>query len=69
MDCLTRRKQESYEDFIERVNLNPIARRIKLADLEDNMDLKRIREPGEEDWERTKKYHRALLRLNDDRNI
>ena len=69
VDCLTRREQESYEKFIERVNLNPTARRIKIADLEENMDVKRIREPKEEDWERAKKYDRACLRLKDEREI
>lgn len=68
VDCLIRREQESYEKFIERVNLNPTARRIRIADLEDNMDVKRIREPKEEDWERAKKYDRACLRLKDKRN-
>ncbi len=63
VDCLTRKENESYDEFIERVRLNSIATRIKLADLEDNMDLKRITEPTEEDWERAKKYHWAWLRL------
>jgi (p)ppGpp synthase/HD superfamily hydrolase len=59
IECLTRRDQETYEEFIERVKLNPTARKIKLADLEDNMAIKRISEPTEKDWERLKKYHRA----------
>lgn len=63
VDCLTRRQKETYEEFIERVKLNSTARKIKLADLEDNMDINRISEPTEEDWERLKKYHRAWLRL------
>ena len=65
VDCLTRKKHESYEDFIERIRLNPIARKVKIADLEDNMDIKRIKEPKDEDWERLKKYHRAWLRLKE----
>jgi (p)ppGpp synthase/HD superfamily hydrolase len=65
VDCLTRKEKESYEEFIERVKLNPIARKVKLADLEDNMDVKRIKEPKEKDWERLKKYHRAWMRLKD----
>jgi len=36
-DSLTRRPEESYEAFIDRVKLNPLARKVKLADLEDNM--------------------------------
>jgi (p)ppGpp synthase/HD superfamily hydrolase len=38
VDALTKRDEESYEEFIERVAGNPLARRVKLADLEDNMD-------------------------------
>lgn len=59
LDCLTRREQETYDEFIERVKLNPTARKIKIADLEDNMAIKRISEPKEKDWERLKKYHKA----------
>jgi len=63
LDCLTRREQETYDEFIERVKLNPTARKIKIADLEDNMAIKRISKPAEKDWERLKKYHRAWLAL------
>jgi (p)ppGpp synthase/HD superfamily hydrolase len=59
VDRLTKRGGESYEVFIERAMGSPLARLVKLADLEDNMDPKRIRELSERDWERLKKYHRA----------
>jgi len=42
LDCVTKRKGESYEAFVERAAANPIARKVKLADLEDNMDLRRL---------------------------
>jgi len=54
--CLTKRKGEDYADFIARAGVNPIARQVKLADLEDNMDLRRIPEPGEKDFKRLAKY-------------
>jgi (p)ppGpp synthase/HD superfamily hydrolase len=63
LDCLTRREQETYDEFIERVKLDPTARKIKIADLEDNMAIKRISEPKEKDWERLKKYHKAWMIL------
>jgi (p)ppGpp synthase/HD superfamily hydrolase len=63
LDCLTRREQETYGEFIERVKLNPTAHKIKSADLEDNMAIKRISKPAEKDWERLKKYHKAWLIL------
>ncbi|MEZ5425245.1 MAG: hypothetical protein R2747_03165 [Pyrinomonadaceae bacterium] len=59
LDCVTARDDESYEQFIERVRTNPIAIEVKIADLEDNMNLQRIREVGEHDLVRLKKYHKA----------
>lgn len=63
IDCLTRRDDESYEAFIERAGGNTLARRVKLADLEDNMDLRRIAEVTDKDLERLRKYHRARQAL------
>ncbi|HSU55424.1 MAG TPA: GTP pyrophosphokinase [Candidatus Dormibacteraeota bacterium] len=59
LDCVTKREGEEYEDFVKRSAYNPLARRVKLADLEDNMDLRRLPELSEKDLERLKKYHRA----------
>ncbi len=43
LDTLTRRKDESYAAFIERVAAgSELARRVKVFDLEDNCDLKRL---------------------------
>lgn len=44
---------------VQRAMVNSLARRVKLADLQDNLDLTRIPDPGPEDWERVKRYHRA----------
>lgn len=57
--ALTRMAGESYEAFVRRAASNPIARSVKLADLEDNMDLSRIPEATERDRERLEKYERA----------
>lgn len=62
--CLTRQENEPYEDFIERAAKNPIARKVKKADLEDNIDLLRLREIRDRDVERLKKYHIAWNRMN-----
>lgn len=59
VDGLTRREGESYEDFIERGAANPLARRVKLADIEDNMDVRRLVEIGEKDLERLQRYQGA----------
>lgn len=60
LDSLTKKSDESYEAFIERTKGNPIASRVKVADLEDNLDLTRLREITEKDVERLKKYRIAL---------
>jgi (p)ppGpp synthase/HD superfamily hydrolase len=59
VDCLTHREGESYEEFVERVRTNPIARRVKIADLEDNMNVRRMKQLGPKELERMEKYHRA----------
>ncbi len=59
LDCVTRRKGETYEVFIQRAKANPIARRVKLADLEDNMDIRRLGPLTPRDAERLAKYQRA----------
>lgn len=63
VDALTRRDGESYESFVERADLDPIGRRVKLADLEDNSDLSRIPNPTPRDFERLEKYRRAIAYL------
>lgn len=59
VDCLTHRDGESYEEFVERVRTNLIARQVKIADLEDNMNVRRMNRLGTNELERMEKYHRA----------
>lgn len=61
--CLSR-YEESYMDFIRRCKQNELARKVKIADIEDNMDLSRIPNPVEEDFKRIKKYEKAWKELN-----
>jgi (p)ppGpp synthase/HD superfamily hydrolase len=58
---LTKRPEEEndYEAAIRRVALNPIARKVKLADLQDNLDLTRIASPTAKDHARVEKYRKA----------
>jgi (p)ppGpp synthase/HD superfamily hydrolase len=63
LDCVTRRQGESYEEFLERIKPNPLARRVKIADLEDNMDLRRLPHLNEEDLARMNRYRRAWAEL------
>ena len=61
---LTHREGEAYEDYVERASRNEIARRVKRADVENNMDLSRISIPGEKDIMRLDKYKKALQILD-----
>ena len=60
---LSRRRGESYEVFIERICPHPLARKIKLADIEDNLNVPRLASLGEPDLRRVSKYHQAWRRL------
>jgi (p)ppGpp synthase/HD superfamily hydrolase len=64
LDCVTKREGEPYEKFVERSASDPLARRVKLADLEDNMDLRRFPEITEKDMSRIAKYLKAWRRLS-----
>jgi (p)ppGpp synthase/HD superfamily hydrolase len=61
--CLTKRDGESYEDFVARVQTNPIATEVKIADLEDNMDVRRLTEVGPKEAERLARYRLAYREL------
>ena len=63
LDAVTRRDGEIYEAFVARAAMNPIGRRVKYADLQDNADLSRIAAPTAADVARTEKYHRAMAQL------
>ncbi|ATF14574.1 hypothetical protein [Brevibacillus porteri] len=43
--ALTRNEGETYMEIVKRAELDPIARFVKLADLEENCDLTRIPDP------------------------
>ena len=51
---------EDYDSFIRRAMENPIGRKVKIADLRDNLDVTRIAELGEKDLQRINKYKKAL---------
>lgn len=61
VDAMTRReaKGETYEDFVLRCKADPIARRVKLFDLRDNMRPERLPEITQKDLERLERYRAA----------
>lgn len=60
VDDLTKRPGEAYEATIKRAGANPASRRIKLADLADNLDLSRLPSPTDRDYARIKRYEEAV---------
>lgn len=52
-----------YHEYIERLKHNPIARRVKLADLHDNMDPHRLPDFTDRDMKRYQKYKLAWATL------
>ncbi|CEH28927.1 GTP pyrophosphokinase [Aneurinibacillus migulanus] len=59
VDALTRRSNESYMEFISRCKQDAMARLVKLADIEDNSDMSRIKNPTQRDYDRLQKYKKA----------
>jgi len=64
IDCLTRRENEDYENFILRASQNILAKKIKIEDIKDNLDLTRLNNITKTDLQRIEKYHRALKVLD-----
>ena len=58
--ALTIRDGEEYNSYVRRAGANPVARKVKLADLADNMDVSRLSSLTERDRVRLKKYEEAV---------
>ncbi len=65
VECLTKREGEDYMAFVERAKANRIARQVKIADIEDNMDVRRISDFTSRDADRMTKYNRAWQLLTE----
>lgn len=63
VELMTRNKNVSYDEYIGRIKTYPPAVRVKMADLEDNMNLMRIKKPEASDFERIEKYKKAYEEL------
>jgi (p)ppGpp synthase/HD superfamily hydrolase len=62
--CVTKySEEEDYQEFIKRAATNKIATKIKMADIEDNLDLSRLGTLTEKDLTRIEKYKKALKYL------
>ena len=62
--CVTKTSEnENYDAFIERIKKNPLATAVKINDLTDNMDIRRLPYLSDKDVKRLKKYLKAYKRL------
>ena len=62
---LTHQDGMKYKDYIEQIKKDEIARKVKIAVLKHNMDLTRLEGLTKKDFERFRKYRKALLQLED----
>lgn len=65
LKCVTKLSEdEEYDHFIERVKTNPLAVKVKLIDIRDNLDVTRLDELTEKDLPRLNKYIKAFGSLS-----
>lgn len=50
IEVLSKRKDEKYWDYIDRVKVDSIARKVKLADLKNNSELERLYQTGDKEF-------------------
>lgn len=67
IDALTKREGETYDQSIDRVLLDPTARKVKTEDIKDNSQLWRLKNKilTEKDFVRQQNYINALVRLGE----
>lgn len=61
--AITKIEGEAYVAYLERVMANPIALQVKIADVTHNLDIRRISNPTEADFQRIAKYKKVLSQL------
>jgi len=59
VSLLTHGEADSYDDYVHKLKPDAVARKIKLADLAHNMDIRRMDSVTEQDAARLDKYRRA----------
>ena len=60
---LTKNENQSYDEYILEIKKNALATKVKIADLRDNMDKKRLSSLTQKDLVRLKKYQTAYKQL------
>lgn len=64
VQILTKKKGQSYQEYLGKVKSNNLARVVKLADLKHNSDLSRLKSVTNTDYERVKKYKNTIYYLS-----
>lgn len=57
---LTKPEDMEYFDYIESIKSNPIAKKVKMVDLQHNSDITRLNEVNDKDLKRIEKYQKAI---------
>jgi len=60
---VTKQENENYDDFVKRCSANSIGKIVKIHDLEDNMNITRLKKLTENDLQRLNKYLKAYYYL------
>lgn len=60
LDVITKKKKQSYESYLKKLKSNELAKKVKIEDLENDLDLSRLKEVTEKDLKRIEKYKSAL---------
>ena len=64
--ALTRQQYESYFTYIKRVKEDPLAKKVKIKDLEHNMTITRLKKLTIEDFRRLSRYLKAYKELTNE---
>jgi GTP pyrophosphokinase len=66
VEALTKPADADYiTEYIPQVGENDLARKVKQADLRDNLDITRLSDVTQDNFKNIQKYHRSLQKLND----
>ena len=63
INLLTHRDEDDYMTYLSRIKKNSLARTVKLADLENNMDLSRLPNPSEKDYARLENKYKPAYKF------
>ena len=64
VDCITKRANEEYEHYLQRVKSSKLARIVKKYDMMHNSDISRFANPTKEDIAKCEKYKTRMIELD-----